>query len=749
MTAVSEQHTGAGTGKISAGHRQRDAVIYVRQSTLAQTRENTESLELQYELRRHAAELGWSQEQIVVIDEDLARTASTTAGRLGFTDLVAAVGLGKVGIIVGREVSRLARNNTDWYQVLDLCAVTDTLIADADGIYHPASFNDRLLLGLKGQMAEAELHMLRLRLTQARQHKAARGELRQLLPTGLDYDDDKNIVLSADEAVRAAISQVYALFAQLGTARQVTAALREQGLLLPRRKAGTRRVTWAEASYPAVYAFLTNPAYGGAFVYGRTRTVRHADGTGKVTASVQLTPQEQWEVLIPGHHPGYVDWQTWQDIQARLKTNGRPPRGGAGGAARQGAALLSGLVRCGKCGRMMHAGYSGGNRRHPRYVCRRADQLYALPACQGAAGRWLHRAVLDQLFQVLEPASLEATARAMADAGQRHRDHMAAFKLALERARFEADRAMLKLDEVEPGNRLVARTLEARLEERLTAVQHAEASLAAARTRGPVQLTSQELNWLTRAGADIRAIFDAPSVTNSQRKQLIRAVISEITVTTDRTARTCHVLITWQGTATTTITVPLPRPGSQAIATSEDTVSLIRRLAAAHDDTTIARILGRQHRRTATGLAWTRARVTAMRRTHDIPHRPSHPGNVSSTGHDDVMATVPQAAQLLGVSKTTIYRWLRDGFITSEQLTPGAPWQIRITQALRDKIRPATPDGWLPLNQAAAALGIARQTVLHKVQRGELAAIHTTSGRRQGLRIQVKPAQPGLFDTPQ
>ena len=271
MTAVSERDTGPGNGKISAGHRRRDAVIYVRQSTLAQTRENTESLELQYELQRHAAELGWSQEQIVVIDEDLARTASTTAGRLGFTDLVAAVGLGKIGIIVGREVSRLARNNTDWYQVLDLCAVTDTLIADADGIYHPASFNDRLLLVLKGQMAEAELHMLRMRLTQARQHKAARGELRQLLPAGLDYDDGKNIVLSADEAVRAAISQVYALFDQLGTARQVTAALREQGLLLPRRKAGTRRVTWAGASYPAVYAFLTNPAYGGAFVYGQDR----------------------------------------------------------------------------------------------------------------------------------------------------------------------------------------------------------------------------------------------------------------------------------------------------------------------------------------------------------------------------------------------------------------------------------------------------------------------------------------------
>jgi DNA invertase Pin-like site-specific DNA recombinase len=226
---MGERTPGAGSGKITAAHRRRDAVIYVRQSTLAQTRKNTGSLALQYELRRHAAELGWGEQQITVIDDDLARSAASTSGRLGFTDLVAAVGLGKVGIIVGREVSRLARNNSDWYQVLDLCSITDTLIADADGIYHPGSFNDRLVLGLNGQMAEAELHMLRMRLTGALRHKAARGELRQLLPVGLDYDDDGKVVLSGDEAVRSAISQVYALFAQLGSARQVMTTLRERG----------------------------------------------------------------------------------------------------------------------------------------------------------------------------------------------------------------------------------------------------------------------------------------------------------------------------------------------------------------------------------------------------------------------------------------------------------------------------------------------------------------------------------------
>ena len=683
-----------------------------------------------------------------MIDEDLARSAATTAGRLGFTDLVAAVGLGKVGIIVGREVSRLARNNSDWYQVLDLCSITDTLIADADGVYHPGSFNDRLVLGLKGQMAEAELHMLRMRLTAALRHKAARGELRQLLPVGLDYGDDQMVVLSDDEAARSAISQVYALFAQLGSARQVMMTLRERGLLLPRRKAGSRRITWAEASYPAVHDLLTNPAYAGAYVFGRTRTEKRLDASGKVVSTERVLPREEWEVLIPGHHPGYVDWDIWQDIQVRLRANFKRPRGDGGGAARQGSALLSGLVRCGLCGRMMQVGYSGHGGDAPRYVCGRGTQLYGTPPCQSIGGAFLHRAVLGELFQVLEPASLEATARAMADAGQLHREQVAAFELALERARFEADRAMRKHDEVEPGNRLVARTLEARLEERLAAAERAEAALAAARARHPVRLTGQELAWLTRAGADVRAVFDAPATTNSQRKQLIRAVISEITLTIDRQAGTCRTLITWQGTATSAVTFPLPKRGSGAITTSEDTVSLVRRLAGQYNDTTIARILARQHRRTATGLPWTRERVSDLRRCHGIPHCPDRPGNVGGTGHADTMTTVPQAAQLLGVDKTTIYRWLRDGFITGEQLTPGAPWQIRITQALRDKIRPDVPDGWLPLDQAAEVLGMARQTVLHKVQRGELNAVHVTSGRRKGLRIQAGRDQPGLFDTP-
>ena len=317
--------------------------------------------------------------------------------------------------------------------------------------------------------------------------------------------------------------------------------LREQGLRLPRRKAGARRITWAEASYPAVHDFLTDPAYAGAFVFGRTRTEKHVDAAGKVISRERLLPQDQWEVLIPGHNPGYLGCDAYQDNQARLRANYKAPRGDGGGAARKGAALLSGLVRCGKCGRMMQVGYSGHGGDAPRYVCGRGTQLYGTPPCQSIGGVHLPRAVLGQLFQVLQPASLQGLAR------------------------FEADRAMRKHDEVEPGNRLVARTLEARLEERLAGLHRAETALAAARARHPVQLTSNELAWLKRADADVRAVFDAPATTNSQRKQLIRAVISEITLTIDWPARTCHALIAWQGGATTAITTPLPKRGAGAI----------------------------------------------------------------------------------------------------------------------------------------------------------------------------------------
>lgn len=738
--------------KITASHLGRDAYVYVRQSTPTQVQVHTESLERQYELRERALGLGWPAHQVVVIDADLGRSGARTDGRLGFSELVADVGLGKVGIVLGIEVSRLARNNADWYQLLDLCTLTDTLIADADGIYHPGDFNDRLVLGLKGTMSEAELHLIRSRLTAGLKHKAAKGELRQGLPVGLDYTDDDQVTITADEAVVEAIATVFRRFDELGSARQVLLSLREDGLLLPRRRNGSTRISWQTASYPAVHDLLTNPAYAGAFVFGRTRTEKRVDTAGRVITRVRLLPREQWAVLIPDHHPGFISWSQYEANTARLRANWRAPRGHGGGAPREGRALLQGLLQCGKCGRTMQTGYSGPKGNSPRYVCARAQQLYGTgPGCQSIGGGRLEKTVLEQVFAILEPASLQATAKALLEADEHHRQRLAAFELAAERARYEAERAHRQYDAVEPENRLVARTLERSLEDKLAAVRRAENDLAAQRARRPVTLTDAEAAWIRRAGADVAKVFHASTTTLVERKQLIRAVIDHIVLTVHAAddERVAELHIIWQGGADTKLSMPMTKRGGHTRTTSEDTLALVRRLAEHYDDNTIALILSKQRRRTATGLTWTKTRVKTLRASHRIPaYQPPEPETVGADDQDVVVVTVPRAAELLGVSKYTVYRWLREGFIVGEQLTPAAPWHIRIDQHLRELLRPEAPEGWLPLDQAAQALGIARQSVLHKVQRGQLQAVYVNRGRRQGLRIQIKPDQTGLFDTP-
>ena len=734
--------------KITASHRERLCLVYVRQSTLAQTRANTESLERQYELAGQAVTLGWAREQVRVVDADLGRSGTDAAGREGFQHLVSEVALGRVGLVIGLEASRLARSSSDWYQLLDLCGMTGTLIADGDGIYDPSAYSDRLVLGLKGTISEAELHLIKGRLIAGMRHKAAKGELRVALPAGLEYDAAGQPVLCADEAAREAIATVFRRFTEFGSARQVMLSLRDDGLELPRRRTGGR-LEWAPASYGAVMGILTTPAYAGAFAFGRTRSARKpglAGGTAR-----RPVPMDQWDVLITGHHPGYITWEQYLANQERLHANCPAPAGQACGAVREGRGLLQGLLRCGRCGRMMRTGYdrSGTSGVRPRYFCA-AEPTYLgrkTAWCQSAGGRDLEKAVLAEVFAVLEPAALAATATALAGAEAARAEHLKAFELAAERARYDADRARRQYDACDPENRLVARTLEAAWEGKLAAVAAAEAALAAEQDRQPSVLTAEELRWLETAGADIRAVFDAPTTTPRQRKQLIRALISEITVTVDAEARTAALTIYWEGGASTSITATLPRLGAPWRTTDASTVDLVRRMAGHYDDATIAGTLARQGRRTGTGLAFTQARVAEIRHAYGIPAA-SRRGNVRPPGHDGDVVSITHAAAELGIGVSTIYRWLADGFITGEQDAPGGPWRIRLTSELRAKVTGQAPEGWLPLGQAAAALGLARQTVLQKVQRGELAAVHVSHGRRSGLRIQVRQDQAGLFEKP-
>lgn len=732
--------------KIAATHLRRQAYVYIRQSTVTQVRTHTESLERQYELRERAVALGWPVHQVTVIDEDLGISGAHSSTREGFKGLVADVGLGKVGIVLGIEVSRLARNNADWYHLLDLCALTDTLIADQDGVYHPGEYNDRLVLGLKGTMSEAELHLIRNRLTAGLRHKAAKGELRQWLPVGLDYDADGNVVLSADEAVRAAIAEVFRRYAEIGSARQVLLSLRGDGLLVPRRTLRTGRISWADATYPSVHDFLTNPAYGGAFVFGRFQVEKRVGTDGTVVVRTRQMPRDQWTVLIPDHHPGYISWETYEANVDRLRRNWRAARGEASGGVREGRALLQGRVRCGRCGRNMKTGYSGATGNCPRYTCSNGSQLYGSgPLCQSLGGIRLESRVLDQVFAVLEPAALTATAGALAEAEARHRDKLHTFELAVERAGYEAERARRQFDLCEPENRLVARTLERAWDDKLVELRRVEAELVRQRAHRPTALTSEELAWLERAGADVRAVFEAPTTTWRERKQLLRVLIADVIVTVRAAEHEADVRIVWEGGAVTEFTMALNRRGGHYRQTDESTVDLVRRLAKDYDDKTIAMTLSRQGRTTGTGLSFNKTRVANLRHSRNIPR---YVKPVTAPEEDGLVVSVSQAERQLGVNRTTIYRWLRDGFIIGEQTAPEAPWRIRL-DSLKARLAPDVPEGWLRLDEAARVLGVARQTVLHKVQRGELNAVHVNQGRRRGLRIEVIRPTTGLFDQPE
>jgi DNA invertase Pin-like site-specific DNA recombinase/predicted DNA-binding transcriptional regulator AlpA len=725
--------------KITDGHRRRRAVVYVRQSTPTQVERNAESRARQYALKERAVELGWPPSGVSLVDEDLGRSGASVDGRLGFRELVAEVGLGHVGLVLALEVSRLARSSADWHQLLDLCALTGTLIADQDGIYSPQDFNDRLLLGLKGTMSEAELHLIRARLDGGLRNKAERGELELNLPVGLERDEDGRIVLTADEQVRDAIERVFRLWRRLGSARQVAAELVAEGQRLPRRTVGQRRVRWVRASYGAVHDFLTNPAYAGAFVFGRTRQQKSLGPDGRVRVKTVELPLEQWSVCMPDHHPGYVSWQEYLATRERLRANVRP-RGEGGGAPREGTALLQGILRCGRCGRRMQVAYSGNDGRVPRYSCQRGRDLHATGAvCQSLGGLRLERAVAHAFLEAVTPAGIRASAEAIGELERQHEERLRAQRLAVERAGFEAGRARRQFDACEPEHRLVGRTLEGRLEEALGALERERRKLAELEQRRPEPLSAQEREALARVARDLPRLWNAETTTARDRKELLRTLVAEAIVTVRDEPRRAEIEIAWEGGARSRLSVPLIRRGPESKRTDEDTVGLIARLAAHHPDRQIAAILNKQGRLTGTGLPFNEARVKGIRQRAGIPAAPP-------PDPDGKVVTIQQAATELSVSTATIYRWLKTGLLPGEQTTPHAPWRIRLTDELRRRFVPDIPDGFVPLAEAANALGVARQTVLHKVQRGELDAVQVTKGRRKGLRIQVSGESAGLFD---
>ena len=737
--------------KVKSTHTRRDTIVYIRQSHPSQVENNRESTARQYALVEKAMALGWAKSQVTTIDEDLGVSGKVFVKRAGFDHLNAQVALGRVGILLGLEVSRLARSNADWYRLLDMCAITDTLLADSDGVYHPALFNDRLILGLKGTMSEAELHILRGRLDGGIRNKAARGELRRALPVGLVWGEKEGeIRFHPDEAVTGALRTIFDKFTELGSARQVWLWFRSQHLSFPLHPLGLvpslatcQQLRWVAPTYISIYNVLSNPVYAGAYVYGKTRNERYVDEQGTVRKRVRHLPREEWSVFLPRHHEGFIDWTTFETIQARLHSNIRAELHQAGRALREGSALLQGLVMCGHCGRRLHIAYQGTNAT-PRYYCygKEVNGGHAVQ-CLNVGGIGIDQAVSHAFLEALTPAALEATTLAVQQLESHHDAALSQWRLEVERARYEADRAERQYQAVDPENRLVARGLEQAWETRLQNLAKAEAELLRREQQRPRTLTEEEHRRIKTLGSDLRLVWTAPTTTDRDRKELLRTLLEEVILKVERKENHADLTLRWRGGMTTKLDLPLKRYQVQGPTTDEDTMSLLRRLAAYYPDDTIAGILNRQGRKTAYGERFTAHQVGSLRRNHEIPR-------FEPSGESPKAEGVPvmQAAKILGVATSTLHRWLNAGLIAGEQLTPGAPWQIRITEELRQAFVDTAPPDYVPVVDAMRRLGISRQTVWQRVKRGELEALHVRQGQRKGLRIKVVDSPTGLFDQP-
>ena len=526
--------------KVNAGHLRRNAYLYVRQSTIRQVFENTESTKRQYALRQRAVALGWAEEQIVVIDTDLGQSGASAVDREGFQHLVAEVSLGKAGIVLGLEVSRLARNSTDWHRLLEICALSDTLILDEDGVYDPAHFNDRLLLGLKGTMSEAELHVLKARLQGGILNKARRGELESPLPVGFVYNASHRAVMDPDGQLQASLRFFFETFRRTGSATATVKAFRSQGVLFPRRlKKGPHKgdLLLAELTHSRTLQVLHNPRYAGAFVYGRTRTRAQTDGKDHI----QKRPSGEW-ILLPDVHAGYLSWEEYEENQRRLLENAQ-----AHGTdrrkspAREGPALLQGLVLCGICGSRMTVRYHMHKTQLvPDYVCQRHGIEHGKPVCQSINGEEIDKTIGELLLETMTPMAMEVALSVEQEMHARVEEVDRLRRKQVERARYEADLAERRYLQVDPANRLVADVLEAEWNAKLRALQEAQEEYDRQGRDGPSVVTDGARARLAALAGDFPKVWLDPGTQDREKKRMIRLLVEDVTLIKQKTV-TMHV----------------------------------------------------------------------------------------------------------------------------------------------------------------------------------------------------------------
>ena len=716
---------------IEASHLRRKGVVYVRQSTPGQVLEHQESTRLQYQLRDVALGLGWRPERIEIIDEDLGVSASGEVHRSGFERLTLSVARGEVGAVFGLEASRLSRNEVDWFQLLRWLRATDTLIVVEGRVFDPRSGADTLMPGMQGTVSAAELYNIRRRMEEGQLSKARRGQLYASVPTGYLREGD-GLRKDPDPQVRHAIGRVFELFREVGTARQVVQALREEGTQLPSQKHNRRPLAWSAASYTRVYKVLTNPLMGGAYAWGRQRTEVHLDANGQPRKKVRRLPPEQWRVLLEEHHEGYVSWEEWQGIQARLKANSTAGRG----APREGRALLQGLAVCGECGRALQGRYGAGH----GYRCRPARNGGAEGGCVSVGGKRVDALAAELFLEAAGPAGVEAALRAERLAEEREGQLLRSYRLELERRQFEERRAKRNYVEMVADYGSLKQELARDWHTARRATERAQQALEQARERLPRRGQAPSPEVLARLGLRVRELWEHPALRPRDRKRLLATLLEEAVLRADREAGRLHVLLRWRGGWIDERELPLRRRARPAKDPSE-TVDLVRRLARLYSDERIAATLTRQGRRTARGLRFTKARVRALRQRHGIAaYRAAEPVG------DAPLLSVAAAARELGVARSTLYRWIKEGFVAAEEPAPGAPWLVRVDAALRSRLCETVPEGFVAAAQARQRLGVSRQTLWERIRNGQLEARRIVRGPQQGLYVQLEASEQPLLD---
>ena len=665
----------SGPHTITRRHLDRLAIVYVRQSTLMQVREHPESTARQYALAEEAARLGWPASAIVTIDTDLGLSGRSTSGRTGFNEVVSRVCLGEVGAIFGLEISRFARSSADLQRLLEFCSLSDTLIVDADGIYDLRNFNDRLLLGLKGTMSEAELHILAGRLQESKRAAARRGALRFPLPVGYVFDEAGHTVLDPHDEIRAAVADVFAAFAATGSAYGVVGRFR--GRPFPRRAYGgawAGEIRWGRLTHGRVRGLLSNPAYTGAYVFGRYRSCRVVDPDGRIRTRTVERPQSEWPVIIQGHHPAYISWETFLANDRRLAANNtqhgaRPPR--------EGTALLQGIVLCGSCGRAMQILYSSTGK--AMYDCSHARSDHTnTPGCRSIIAAIVDAAVAQRILAVVTPTEIAVALAAADEVVDRRARSTRALELRVERARYDAARAERAFHHCEPENRLVARSLEHRWEDMLKGLTEAEAALAAAQAAATPLPPRADLEALA---ADLPSLWHASTTSPKDRKRLLRTLIADITLISAPTRDEVRVGIHWHSGATEELLVHRPAPASITRRTPTGAIDFVRRHRDINDEV-LAIELTAAGFKTGTGRSFDVAAVRWLRFAHRIasPALPTlAPGE----------RTVADVAARLEITESAVYYWLAEGQLEARRDDRGrwcVPFSADVEKTCRQRV---------------------------------------------------------------